>query len=136
MKLYSINCYGVNMAIGVNEKDAIAFYLHRHPELIEVDEIEEKLQATEVLSDFNFAELFRILHMQSEDGDSSDRMLMMTIHKYTASNYIKEFTTEQKFNMLTLLEWMKEGMTIYGDEFSFNDLIYNGFPFDDLMKLI
>lgn len=132
MKLYSINCYGVSTTLGVNEEEAKKAYLHRHPELIEVEEIEDKLEVKQLLNDEMFEELFTMLQDNSENGDSRDESMFKAIDFFTWSKSFPSFTCQQKFDILTLLQWMQEGMTIYGDELEFNELIANKKPLAEL----
>ena len=132
MKLYSINCYEINTAIGVDEKDAIKSYLHRHPELIEVEDIEDRLQATEILGHQHFSELFAILHSEKENHEADGVALLKEIELYIWSQSLPPISSSAKLDMLDILCWMEEGMTVYGPDIEFKDLIHNQFTTDEL----
>lgn len=87
MKLYTINCYGLNYGIGFNEEDAIKAYLFSHPELQNVDNIESNLRGTEILNDAEFEAIFSDLVIMNNDNGLTIDMIRV-INEYVYQNDI------------------------------------------------
>lgn len=111
MKLYTINCYGLNYGMGVTEHDAIQSYLFRHPELQEVDGIEDNLKAKLLLNDAQFEDIFAdLVGINNETGLSTYMILCI---KDKADGFGLKLSVEETVGIYEVFESMLDEVSIY-----------------------
>ena len=122
MKLYTINCYGVNYGIGNNEEDAVKAYLFNHPELQEVDDIENKLEAKLLLSEEAFEDIFAgLVIMYNDVGITNEMIRFITNKNYL---YATGASLENILGIYEVFESMLDEVSIYSSySMSIEDII-------------
>lgn len=122
MKLYTINCYGLNYGLGVDKDDAIKAYLFRHPELHDVDGIEDNLKAKLLLNDAQLEDIFAgLVHMNNDNGITTE---MMSFIVEKVSEFGLDISVENTIGIYEVFESMLDEVSIYASyNMSIEDII-------------
>lgn len=131
MKLYTINCYGLNYGLGVDKDDAIKAYLFRHPELQDVDGIEDNLKAKLLLNDAQLEDIFATLvHMNNDNGITTE-MISTIVEK--VSEFGLDISVENTIGIYEVFESLLDDVSIYSEyEMSMEEIIKNDKSLKDI----